>query len=126
MAPPRFAPDQEELDARNNADQTDTALAAFGLQLESDEDDADPVDDDAATPFYLWPENWPVWCLWRNCETQWHVGMDGASGLDYPGVWCLIGQYYSNRKQRSEAFYFIQAMEEATLAVWQEMRANKA
>ena len=123
-APPRFAPDQDEIDAHNNSDRTDAALNAFGLVVESDDDAPDAPDTD--TPFYLWPENWPLWCLWRNCETQWHTSMDGATGLDYPGVWGLIARCYSNRKKRAEVFWLVQAMEEATLAAWRDMRASNA
>lgn len=81
----------------------------------SDEPEAD---DD--TPLHLWPENWPVWCLWRDVETQWRTGMAGATGLDYPGVWCLIEQRFKRRERRT-VFWLVQAMEDAAL---QEYRAR--
>jgi len=80
---------------------------------------ADQPEQDEALPLHLWPENWPVWCLWRDVESQWHTGMAGATGLDYPGVWCLIEQRFKRRERRT-VFWLVQAMEEATL---QEYRA---
>jgi hypothetical protein len=31
----------------------------------------------------LWPENWPVVRLFTQVTTQWRVGMNGPTGLDY-------------------------------------------
>lgn len=31
----------------------------------------------------LWPENWPPVQLFLRYSTQWRVGMNGATGLDY-------------------------------------------
>lgn len=89
---------------------------------------AEPTDgpeQDDNTPAHLWPENWPVWCLWRDVETQFNAGVNGATGLDYAGVWAVIGQRF-RRRERKTVFYLLQAMEEATLAEWREREAGKA
>lgn len=66
-----------------------------------------------------------MWCLWRDVETQWRVGgMGGATGLDYAGVWAVIGQRF-RRRERRLVFWLVQAMEEATLVVWRERQAQK-
>jgi hypothetical protein len=31
----------------------------------------------------LWPENWPCLNLFTQLSTQWRVGMNGPTGLDY-------------------------------------------
>ncbi|MDF4005322.1 DUF1799 domain-containing protein [Luteibacter sp. PPL552] len=31
----------------------------------------------------LWPENWPAIQLFTRLSTQWRVGMNGPTGLDY-------------------------------------------
>lgn len=67
-----------------------------------------------------------MWCLWRDVETQWRVGgMGGATGLDYAGVWAVIGQRF-RRRERRLVFWLVQGMEEATLAVWRERQAREA
>ena len=117
-APGRFPTDPEQQDAEARADTTDEALAAFGLQAESP-DDA-PAEPDHDIPLHLWRENWPVWCLWRDCDTQWRKGEMGApSGLDYAGVWTVIGQRF-RRRERKTVFWLVQAMEEVTLAEWRD------
>lgn len=36
--------------------------------------------------FEVWPENWSAVDLFLRCQTQWRMGIDGRSGLDYPAV----------------------------------------
>ena len=31
----------------------------------------------------VWPENWPAFQLFAEIATQWRVGMNGPTGLDY-------------------------------------------
>lgn len=47
-------------------------LAAFGLTL-----------DDYETIIEIWPENWEAVKLFDFLGTQWRVGANGATGLDY-------------------------------------------
>lgn len=48
-------------------------MRAAGL---TPEDYADEV-------FEVWPENWRAFELFSYMQTQWRVGMSGATGLDY-------------------------------------------
>ena len=121
-APNRFPIDDQD-DLHAPADTTDEALAAFGLQAQwPDPEEAQQARGDTDTPLHLWPENWPVWCLWRDCETQWR---DERAGLDYTAVRSLIADRF-RRSERRTVFYLVQGMEEATLAVWRERAAANA
>lgn len=31
----------------------------------------------------VWPENWPAFQLFAEIATQWRIGMNGPTGLDY-------------------------------------------
>lgn len=72
-------------------------------------------------PWYLWPCNLPVWTVWCRAQTQWRVGMAGATGLDYAAVWSVIDRALP-RRRRDEAFAAIQSMERAVLDVWAQQR----
>ena len=52
-------------------------------------------------------------------ETQWRAGVNGATGLDYAGVWAVIERRF-RRKDRKTVFWLVQAMEEVTLAEWRD------
>jgi hypothetical protein len=56
-------------------DETDTALAAFGLQLD------DTCKRDTTT--WVWPQHWDTVALIIAMRTQWRTGMAGPTGLDY-------------------------------------------
>jgi hypothetical protein len=77
-------------------------------------------------PAYLWRENWRVWCLWRELETQWHAGVAGPTGLDYAAVLPLIERRFRRARQRRDVFFLVQAMEEATLDVWRAQQERAA
>lgn len=67
--------------------------------------------------WHLWPENAATWSLWARLQTQWRVGMAGATGLDYAAVWAVIDRCLP-RRRRDEAFQSIRAMEGEVLKVW--------
>lgn len=75
----------------------------------------------AAEPWYLWPRNLRVWLAWCAVQTQWRVGMSGATGLDYPAVWAVLDRRLP-RRRRDEAFEAIRGMERAVLTVWADQR----
>lgn len=83
---------------------------------------ASEADGDAAAPAdmcYLWPCNLPTWNLWHRLQTQWRVGMDGKSGLDYGAVAVYMGQVACvRRKEFAKTFSALQTMERAALAAW--------
>lgn len=70
----------------------------------------------ARPEWHLWPENVATWALWQSLQTQWRVGMAGATGLDYAAVWRVLDQQVP-RRRRDEVFAAIQGMEGAVLKV---------
>jgi hypothetical protein len=55
-------------------------------------------------------------------QTQWRVGVSGASGLDYAGVAAYLTEAGHDGEARREIFAGIQAAERETLKVWSEQR----
>jgi hypothetical protein len=74
---------------------------------------------------YLWPDNLLAWRCWQGVQTQWRVGMGGATGLDYAGVRAFLDEQDLQRDERREVFAGIQACERATLEVWAEQRERE-
>ena len=98
------------------------AQAIAGLGLDAQDTSGPPVH-----THYLWPECVPIWQAWQALQTQWRVGMGGATGLDYAGVRAWLDECGpEDRAQRREWFECIQAAERATLDVWAEQRQNDA
>ena len=64
----------------------------------------------------------PAWNLWSRLQTQWRVGMAGATGLDYAAVWALLDGLGYGRRRAQRYFSQFQAMERAVLKVWDEKR----
>ena len=92
------------------------ALAAFGLRLDGA---GHAYLDDVA---WLWPENERAWRLWLQVQTQWRVGLDGKSGLDYAGVQACMELRRIPTRYRRRLFELVHAMELAALGVWREAR----
>lgn len=82
--------------------------------------DAPAQDDSAACDtVYLWPECVPAWRHWQQLQTQWRIGMGGATGLDYAGVRAYLDeQDIAPGAQRRDIFSCIQACEAAALQAW--------
>jgi len=74
---------------------------------------------------YLWPDNVLAWNCWQGVQTQWRVGMGGATGLDYAGVRAFLDEQQLAGDERREVFAGIQACERATLEVWAEQRERE-
>lgn len=98
----------QEQDARQA--EIDAALAAFGLVA------TEPVA--AGKTFALWPENLPAFQFWQSIQTQWHSGMNGATGLNYAGVQATMELRPIRKSRRAALFAAVQAMEQATLNEW--------
>ncbi len=76
-------------------------------------------------PVYLWPECVEEWAHWQHLQTQWRVGMAGATGLDYQGVRAYFDEVgIEPGEARRELFACIQACEFACLEVWADQRAT--
>ena len=91
------------------------ALASFGLHLVDGASLLDEV-------VWLWPENERAWRLWLQVQTQWRVGFDGKTGLDYAGVRACMELRRIPRRLRGQLFQQIHAMELAALGVWRDAR----
>lgn len=76
----------------------------------------DLADEYAAVP--VWPENWPLFRLYRRLQTQWIcAGMGGdPMGLNYPSVYPLLDRQYPDPEAWWSAFEDIGQMELASLA----------
>lgn len=71
---------------------------------------------------YLWPDNLRAWDCWRELQSQWRVGMQGATGLDYAGVRAWLLDEVPDDQQRREIWRGIKACEASQLEVWAEQR----
>lgn len=95
-------------------EEVDEALAALGL--ECDDDSAVELDE-----FWLWPESEEVFWLWAGLQTQWVIGMAGATGLNYAGVEVDLRMLVPKKKRRGY-YLFIKNMEQAALDEWASKR----
>ncbi len=86
--------------------------------------DAPPPEDGEVC--HLWPENLLPWECWHAVQTQWRMGMGGATGLDYTAVLAYLkdGKGLPG-KERREVFGLIQLCERETLKVWAEKREQE-
>lgn len=64
-----------------------------------------------------WPENLDSLNLFVEVQTQWRVGMSGATGLDYPAVFATLDRLHRDKTdaRRDELFSDLQIMEAAAL-----------
>lgn len=67
-------------------------------------------------------DNLPAVRVWFAVQTQWRVGMDGPSGLDYAVLPAVFGMFGIRRKLRGETFAALRILEGETLGVWRERR----
>ena len=70
----------------------------------------------------MWPCNLHAWGLWQELQTQWRVGMAGATGLDYTAVIAHLRASGLRGEPLREAYAAIREAESATLEVWAEER----
>ena len=101
--------------------------AQWGLALAPEENPAAPAP--AAAPqrtFYLWPENRQAFELWTALQTQWRIGMEGATGLAYEGVQAelALGRW-GHKRHRRRLYSAVKCMERAALEAWATLRAEK-
>lgn len=71
---------------------------------------------------HLWPCNLGAWGLWQELQTQWRVGMAGATGLDYTAVVAHLRASGLRGDAFVAAYEAIREAESETLAVWAEDR----
>ena len=71
----------------------------------------------------VWPENHAAFGLFHDLTTQWRVGMNGYTGLDYTAVYPLLGRRAKSRQEWDELFADLRVME---LAALKQMSDNRA
>ncbi len=76
----------------------------------------------AEQEFHLWPDNVPTFNLWLGVQTQWIVGMNGRTGLNYGGIEVCMRLHQVRKKEQREMFIGLQAMEHAALDEWSKNR----
>lgn len=74
---------------------------------------------------YLWPCNVPTWSAWKSVQTQWRIGANGATGLDYAGVRAELDEAHVAPEQRQDIWLGIKACEAAVLDVWAEKQQQQ-
>lgn len=75
---------------------------------------------------YLWPDNVDAWQAWIGVQTQWRVGMSGATGLCYAGVRAYLDELDATGPERRAIWSGIQAAERATLDTWSQQAKAKS
>jgi len=109
---------QLDLDPSAGESVSDELADAFaGLGLEFEPDLAVGQDE-----FWLWPENEEVFWLWAGLQTQWVVGMAGATGMNYASVESDMRMLGIPNKKRRDYYLLIKNMEQAALEEWASKR----
>jgi hypothetical protein len=67
-------------------------------------------------PVELWPENQPAFDLFCSVQTQWRVGMSGATGLDYVPLFHLMERLELSKEAWQQMFDDVRVIESAALA----------
>lgn len=79
-------------------------------------------------PPELWPCNATAVRVFCAMQTQWRVGMAGATGLDYaalPTVLDMLGMSFVDASHRQKTFSKVQTLEREFLAAWAKKRNKK-
>ena len=63
----------------------------------------------------IWPDNFESVCLFTDLLTQWRVGVNGLTGLDYTAVVSLFHLRRVRGERRAEIFDDLRVMEAAVL-----------
>lgn len=74
---------------------------------------ADDYADDTAAQ--VWPENWPVWQLWRELRGQWRAGFNGAYAIDYTPLFMRMERMRLGDADWEEMFADFRVVEAAAL-----------
>lgn len=91
---------------------SDAEAAAFGLTAE----------EASGPPVELWPDNLPAVNAFIAMSTQWRVGMNGATGLDYAVVPTVLRLAGVPRADWPEVFDGLRTMEDEALKTMREKK----
>lgn len=96
-------------------------LASFGVKPEDFE--ADDEGSFGMVDFGIWQEHWQSYIVFSNIGSQWRIGMNGPSGLDYnvlAEIWRRLKVPFADR---DHIFQDIRLMESSAL---EQMKDNQA
>lgn len=68
----------------------------------------------------VWPDNWRAFTLFCDLQTQWRVGMGGATGLDYTALYPLLDRVAQSSDEWDDLFSDIRLLEREALAAMNE------
>ena len=91
---------------------SEAEAAAFGLTVE----------EASGPPVEVWPDNLRAVNAFVGMSTQWRVGMNGATGLDYGVVPTVLRLAGVPRAEWAEVFDGLRAMEDEALKTMRETR----
>lgn len=114
---------RDERSAQADQDALQEEAREFGVVLYLD--DNDPPEAQQVEEIYLWPCNLPAWNCWHAIQTQWRIGMAGATGLDYPSVLAYLERIEGlSGPDLRERFELMQACERLALTEWAQRRES--
>ncbi len=76
--------------------------------------------------FTVWHDAEPSLALFLQLQSQWVVGMAGATGLNYGSIIPVVALYEKNTIRQRELFEDIQALEHGCLQGWTDSQAISA
>lgn len=77
-------------------------------------------------PPYLWPCNATAMHVFSAMQTQWRVGMAGATGLDYGVLPAVMDMMCVDMQERKRLFAKVRVVEAEFLSVWAKRRDEMA
>lgn len=101
-------------DADSQEDETDAALAAFGLKLERE------VVVQESADIECWPDNWQALQLFAALRTQWNMVQGGVIGLRYEAIPVVLTEFGIKKKARAGLLQSLRVMEDEALQVFRE------
>lgn len=65
----------------------------------------------------MWPEHVPAFRLFSAMRTQWRIGMNGRTGLDYPTLFAMMSRLPLSGEEWDDLFDDVRVMEAEALEV---------
>lgn len=91
---------------------TEAEAAVFGLTLE----------EASGPPVIVWPDNLPAVNAFIAMSTQWRIGMNGATGLDYGVIPTVLRLASIARPDWPDTFDALRILEDEALKVIREKK----
>lgn len=76
-------------------------------------------------PLEVWPENIDAWAFFSgSCQTQWRVGMGGATGLEYASIIAAL-QFEHEADKAKDLFWQVKHIERGALRAMADARKDQ-